>query len=60
MQTADMVNCVRQAVGIHSRLSHPSILQLHAFFEDSDFVYLVLELCDNGELQHYLKASDTP
>lgn len=60
MQAAGMVNRVRQEVGIHSRLSHPSILQLHAFFEDNDFVYLVLELCENGELQHYLKASGHP
>ncbi len=60
MQAAGMVNRVRQEVSIHSRLSHPSILQLHAFFEDQDFVYLVLELCENGELQHYLKASGQP
>nr|CAG4638347.1 EOG090X03P9 [Cyclestheria hislopi] len=45
---------------IHSRLRHPSILQLHTFFEDNDFVYLVLDLCENGELQRYLKALGQP
>nr|SVE87914.1 EOG090X03P9 [Daphnia similis] len=60
MQAAGMVNRVRQEVAIHSRLSHPSILQLHAFFEDSDFVYLVLDLCENGEFQRYLKSLGHP
>nr|SVE70956.1 EOG090X03P9 [Daphnia similis]SVE71587.1 EOG090X03P9 [Daphnia similis]SVE72219.1 EOG090X03P9 [Daphnia similis] len=60
MQAAGMVNRVRQEVAIHSRLSHPTILQLHAFFEDSDFVYLVLDLCENGEFQRYLKSLGHP
>nr|SVE86661.1 EOG090X03P9 [Daphnia similis] len=60
MQAAGMVNRVRQEVAIHSRLSNPSILQLHAFFEDSDFVYLVLDLCENGEFQRYLKSLGHP
>lgn len=55
-----MVNRVRQEVTIHSRLDHPSILKLYAFFEDTDFVYLVLELCENGELQRYLKSLGHP
>lgn len=60
MQAAGMVNRVRQEVAIHSRLSHPSILQLYSYFEDGDFVYLVLELCENGELQRYLKNRGSP
>ena len=60
MQAAGMVNRVRQEVTIHSRLDHTSILKLYAFFEDTDFVYLVLELCENGELQRYLKSLGHP
>nr|CAG4643105.1 EOG090X03P9 [Ilyocryptus agilis] len=60
MQAAGMVNRVRQEVTIHSRLKHPSVLELYSFFEDLDFVYLVLELCENGELQRYLKALGHP
>lgn len=55
MQAAGMINRVRQEVGIHSRLKHPSILELYTFFEDPNYVYLVLELAENGELQRYLK-----
>ena len=50
-----MVGRVRQEVAIHSRLKHPSVLELYTFFEDVNYVYLVLELCRNGELQRYLK-----
>lgn len=60
MQAAGMVNRVRQEVSIHSKLNHPSILKLYSYFEDNDFVYLVLELCENGELQRYLKSLGHP
>lgn len=60
MTAAGMVNRVRQEVDIHSKLSHPSILQLYVYFEDNDFVYLVLELCEIGEFQRYLKALGHP
>lgn len=55
MQNAGMVERVRQEVAIHSKLKHPSILELYTFFEDSSNVYLVLELAQNGEINRYLK-----
>ncbi|XP_012261416.2 serine/threonine-protein kinase PLK4 [Athalia rosae] len=55
MQAANMVGRVRQEVAIHSRLKHPAVLELYTFFEDANYVYLVLELCHNGELQRFLK-----
>lgn len=58
MRAAGMVNRVKQEVAIHSRLKHPAVLELYTFFEDSNYVYLVLELCHNGELQRYLKKHD--
>nr|CAG4643834.1 EOG090X03P9 [Lepidurus arcticus] len=56
MQAAGMVSRVKQEVSIHSRLKHPSILELYTYFEDQDYVYLVLEHCENGELQKYIKT----
>lgn len=55
IQGAGLTNRVRQEVEIHSRLKHPSILELYTFFQDQNFVYLVLELAHNGELNRYLK-----
>lgn len=51
-----MMNRVKQEVGIHTRLKHPAILEVYTCFENTNYVYLVLELCHNGELQRYLKA----
>lgn len=58
MKTNGMTDRVIQEVQIHSRLKHPSILELYTFFEDADFVYLVLELAHNGELQRFLREND--
>lgn len=55
-----MTGRVRQEVAIHSRLKHPSILELYTFFEDVNYVYLVLELCHKGELQSHLKERARP
>ncbi|CAH0553539.1 unnamed protein product [Brassicogethes aeneus] len=49
---------VKTEVFIHSRLKHPSILELYNYFEDINYVYLVLELCQNGELQQYVKKKN--
>lgn len=57
MKAHGMVARVRKEVEIHSRLKHPSILELYNYFEDNNYVYLVLEICMNGELNRYLKAN---
>ena len=33
------------------------VLQLYNYFEDDSYVYLVLEMCHNGELYSYLKTN---
>lgn len=55
MREAGMIRRVIEEVTIHSQIKHPSILELYVYFEDDNYVYLVLELCDNGELQQYVK-----
>ncbi|XP_052893305.1 serine/threonine-protein kinase PLK4 [Anopheles moucheti] len=60
MHSSGMANRVRQEVAIHSKLKHPSILELYTFFEDFNHVYLVLELAENGELQQYLRERNKP
>lgn len=54
MQAYQMTDRVRQEVAIHSRLKHPSILELYTFFEDNNYVYLVLELAHNGALHRFI------
>lgn len=57
MQAAGMVSRVKNEVEIHSRLKHPSVLELYNYFEDANYVYLVLEMGHNGELNRYLKTT---
>ena len=47
---------VKCEVEIHNRLLHPAILDVYNFFEDSDYIYLVLEICHNGSLEEFLKS----
>ncbi|XP_022086412.1 serine/threonine-protein kinase PLK4-like isoform X2 [Acanthaster planci] len=56
MQAAGMVGRVRNEVEIQCQLKHPSILELYSYFEDNNYVYLVLEMCHNGEMNRYLKT----
>ncbi|XP_043825401.1 serine/threonine-protein kinase PLK4 isoform X2 [Dromiciops gliroides] len=60
MHKAGMVQRVQNEVKIHCQLKHPSILELYNYFEDSNYVYLVLEICHNGEMNRYLKNKMKP
>ncbi|ORX48025.1 kinase-like protein [Hesseltinella vesiculosa] len=37
-------------IDIQSSLHHPSLLALHSVLEDDTYVYMVMELCDQGDL----------
>lgn len=41
---------MQEEIEIISRLDHPNIVRLFESFEDKKSVYLVMELCDGGEL----------
>ncbi|XP_028657483.1 serine/threonine-protein kinase PLK4 isoform X1 [Erpetoichthys calabaricus] len=60
MHKKGMVQRVRNEVEIHCQLKDPSILELYSFFEDEKYVYLVLEMCENGEMTRYLKKRKKP
>ncbi|XP_008281878.1 serine/threonine-protein kinase PLK4 [Stegastes partitus] len=60
MHKAGMVQRVTNEVEIQCRLKHPSVLELYNYFEDSNYVYLVLEMCHNGEMSRYLKERKMP
>lgn len=37
-------------IDIQSSLSHPNLLALHRVIQDIDYIYMVMELCDQGDL----------
>ena len=55
MRASHLTKRVANEVEIQWQLRHPSVLELYNYFEDSEFVYMVMELCDNGNLYHYMK-----
>ena len=40
----------QQEINIMRELDHPNVLKLFEFFEDNRYIYLVMELCEGGEL----------
>eukprot|EP01016_Furgasonia_blochmanni_P016812 TRINITY_DN1981_c0_g1_i3.p1 TRINITY_DN1981_c0_g1~~TRINITY_DN1981_c0_g1_i3.p1 ORF type:complete len:745 (-),score=241.93 TRINITY_DN1981_c0_g1_i3:84-2318(-) len=50
----DMVNQLRTEVKIMYELNHDNIIKLHTHFEDDDYIYLVLEYAQGGQLYEKL------
>lgn len=55
MKAQNLTRRVANEVEIHWQLKHSSILNLYNYFEDNEYVYMVMELCKNGNLFEYLK-----
>lgn len=48
-----------QEINIHRSISHKYIVKFHSFFEDSDHVYILLELCRRRVSKQKLLAKKT-
>ncbi|GAA5803758.1 kinase-like domain-containing protein [Helicostylum pulchrum] len=47
-------------IDIQSSLSHPNLLALHRVIQDMDYIYMVMELCDQGDLFDFvIRDQDT-
>lgn len=44
-------------VDIHKRLKHENIIRLYASCEDSEFIYLILEYAEKGNLFFFIRDS---
>ena len=53
------VRLLEREVNILKRVTHPNIIHLEAVYETGDSMYLVTELCIEGELKAYLKKRKT-
>ena len=52
----NMESRVANEIKIQSELRYKGIVQSHCHFEDAENVYMVLELCEGGNLYRYLKT----
>lgn len=50
----DELRKLKEEIQFMADLDHPNILRLHEYFETSEVVHLVLELCKGGELLDHL------
>ena len=50
-------NRVYNEVALHSRLAHPSVVEVLGRFEDDSHLYLVLEHCEHGSLADYISST---
>lgn len=44
---------------ILKELDHPNVIKMYETFEDGDYVYLVMELCEGGELFYLVESKGT-
>ena len=45
---------VRKEIEMMREMDHPSIVRLYVAYEDEESIYLVMELCEGGELFDHL------
>ncbi len=45
---------IKREIKIHKQLKHPNIAQLYEIVETEDFLYLILEYWNGGELFDYI------
>ena len=39
-------------------LYHPNIIKMYGFFDDANYIYIILEVGTGGQLYHQLKKSE--
>lgn len=44
-------------ISIHSSLDHPNIVKMYTSFRNSEYVFMVLELCERGALDELLRRN---
>lgn len=50
----NMVERFIQEIKLHSSMDHPNIVRLYTFFEEKDYICLVMEYLNGGTLFDYL------
>jgi len=51
---------LKNEIQISKKVDHPNIVKLYEIFEDSENLYLILELCSEGHLFSYIRSQKTP
>lgn len=57
MIAAHVIERIRNETRIHQQMRHCAIVRLFRCFENDRYIYLVMELCEKGELGKAIKTS---
>jgi len=49
---------LRKEIAIHTQLKHPNITEVYEVLENDDFVFIIMEYLDGGDLFHYVTSKD--
>ncbi|SAL94926.1 hypothetical protein [Absidia glauca] len=52
--TPEQAQLQQLEIELQSELKHPSLLALHCVIEDASYIYMVMDLCDHGDLFDYV------
>ena len=59
ISTIDMeskaLSLLKQEIEVMSLISHPNTVELKFSFETKDSVYMIMEYCEGGDLESYIK-----
>ena len=58
-RSTSMLDRLNAEITIHHQVKHQNIVELLNCFFDEKYVYLILEYCSRGDLEHYLKEKKT-
>eukprot|EP00930_Biecheleria_cincta_P050378 TRINITY_DN35531_c0_g1_i1.p1 TRINITY_DN35531_c0_g1~~TRINITY_DN35531_c0_g1_i1.p1 ORF type:complete len:687 (-),score=122.63 TRINITY_DN35531_c0_g1_i1:44-2104(-) len=56
--TAKLSGFLKHEIQIHKMLDHPNIVKLYEIFEDEKHIYMVLEICRDGDLIGLIKEGN--
>jgi len=56
LSKSNVIDC-KSEVNVMAKLTHPNIVSIYEYFEDDDFLYLILEYCKKGSIQDYINQN---
>lgn len=56
--TKEEIENLKNEVAIMNKVDHPNIVKYYETYDEAKFIYLVMELCDGGELFHKIEKED--
>lgn len=55
LKEVNLLYRIENEIRIHEKLQHSNIIEAYSSSEDNDNIYIVMELCENGNLFRYLR-----